>query len=210
MIQICVGWRQSQPMLPRFPKAQKLSDDKWQKAMFVAMHEVLPLEIHPPVHPIVEGKSSDFQREDRQIRPLTMKKHQAIAHFDTSSGRGATMESLTEKARELGRSMGKQKLEMLTAAINEAVAETGNEIKIKKGEITQEDIFRLLETGEDSFDENGNPTGHLICNPEFAAELALREKEWKDDQVFQRKVAEIGQKKRAAFNEREARRRLVD
>jgi hypothetical protein len=197
-------------MLPRFPNAQKITDDAWQKAMFAAMHEILPLEIHPPVQPIIEGKSSDFQREDRQIRPLQLKKQQATTHFDTSSGKGATLELLYEKARELGESIAKQQWGMIQAAVDEAVAETGNTIKIKKGNITQEDIYRILETTEANFDEAGQPTQRLVCGPELAQELALREEQWRHDAAFHSKVAEITQRKRADFNEREARRRLVD
>lgn len=197
-------------MLPQFPRAQKITDEARNKAMFAAMHEVLPLAIHPPVQAIIEGKTSDFQREDRQIKPLKIKTHRAVAHLDTSSGNGTTIGILNEKARELGHSMAKQKWEMLTAAVDEAVAETGNEVKIRIGQISQEDIIRMLETGEDNFDENGAPTGRLICSPALAEEFALRQEQWKDDASFQTKVAEIRRRKRAAFDEREARRRLVD
>jgi len=197
-------------MLPRFPNAQKTIDDAWFKRIWAATHESFPLDIHPPVKPIIEGKRSDFQREDRQIRPLKIEKHQAKTHLDTSDGKGATLEVLFQKAGELGESMAKQKWEMITRAIDEAVTETGNEVKIKKGSITQDDIFRMLETGQHIFDEDGNSTQQLVCSPDLAQELLLREVEWKDDKAFHTKVDEIKQRKKAEFNEREARRRLVD
>ena len=57
-------------MLPAFPKAQKILDDEWYKRMFTAKNKVFPTHIHPPVLAIIDGKTSDFQREDRQVKPL--------------------------------------------------------------------------------------------------------------------------------------------
>lgn len=174
------------------------------------MHRVFPLDVHPPVQPIIEGKRTDFQREDRQIRELRIQKHQAVTRFDTGSGKGATIEKMFQIADELGESMGKQKWKMITAAIDEAVAETGNELKIKKGNITQADIIRMAEMTVANFDETGTTTQKLICTPELAQELSLREAEWRHDKVFQAKLEEIKRRKKAEFDEREARRRLAD
>lgn len=63
-------------MLPSFPKCHKILNDEWAKRMFAAKNETFPLSLHPPVLPIVEGKRSDFQREDRTVKPLKIEKHQ--------------------------------------------------------------------------------------------------------------------------------------
>jgi hypothetical protein len=120
-----------------------------------------------------------------------------------------TFDDFFKKAEEAGEAMGKQMWELLTGVITEAVAETGNEVKIKKGNLTQEDMLRMIEAREHNFDEDGNPTGQLVCGSEFAEEVKRRAEEWQDDKEFLAKAVAITQRKRAEFNEREARRRLV-
>ena len=121
-----------------------------------------------------------------------------------------TLETFAEKAREAGEALGKQMWEMLTGALSEAAQETGNELKIKRGSLKQEDILRMLEMVQSRFDEHGNAAQQLICGSEFAEELRNHEAEWSEDEAFQAKLQELKNRKRAQFNEREARRRLVD
>src|SRR5438309_2224697 len=120
-------------MLPSFPKAQTLLNDEWNKRMFAAKSKVFPHHIHHPVLPIVEGKSSDFQREDRQVRPLRMEKHEVTVRHSIKDGKGMTLAMFYDKAKEAGEGLGKQMWEMLTGTIGEAVQETGNKLQIKKG-----------------------------------------------------------------------------
>jgi hypothetical protein len=197
-------------MLPSFPKAQKILDDVWHKQMFAAKAAVFPHEIHPPVLPIAECKQADFQREDRQVKPLKMKQHQLTVRHEIKEGKGLSLKELNEKAKELGEGLGKQMWETLTGAIEEAAAETGNEIKIKKGDLRQEHILKMLETRAENFDQDGNPAGQLICGSAFGEEIKNRMAEWSEDKEFQAKMTAITNRKKEEFNEREARRRLVD
>ena len=177
--------------------------------MFVAKGKIFPVHLHPPVLQIVEGKTSDFQRDDGIIKPLNIKRHSVQVEHRIEDGRGMTFDAFFKKAEETGEALGKEMWETITGAITESVAETGNEIKIKKGSFTQEDMLKMIEVREHNFDEDGNPTGQMVCGSELAKELKYRFEEWKDDKVFLAKVAAITQRKRAEFNEREARRRLV-
>ncbi|MDD5140022.1 MAG: hypothetical protein PHY43_07170 [Verrucomicrobiales bacterium] len=197
-------------MLPSFPKAQKILDEQRNKQMFAAKAKIFPHHIHPPVQPIIEGKQTDFQREDRKIKPLKIEPHRFTISIDTSSGKGLTLEVFNQKATELGEGMGKQMFQMLLGTIEEAVAETGNEVKVKKGDLKKEDILRLFEMGTHNFDEHGNPTGQFLCGSEFAQELTKHKDEWEQDKEFVAKVEEIKRRKKEEFNEREARRRLAD
>lgn len=177
--------------------------------MFAAKAKVFPTHIHPPVHPIIEGKTSDFQREDRQVKPLEMKHHSITVQHSIADGKGMSLETFDAKAKEVGEALGKQLYQSVLNAIDEAVKETGNEVKVKKGELKQADILKLLEMGHHNFDEQGNPTAQLICGSEFAEELKQHEAEWANDKEFQSKVEDVKKRKRAEFNEREAHRRLV-
>jgi hypothetical protein len=196
-------------MLPTFPKAQKILDEAWNKRMFAVKNEVFPLHMHPPVQPIVEGKDGDFQRDDGQVKPLKIERHQVTTQYQFKDGKGMSLDDFYGKAKEVGEGLGKQMWQMMTGVVDEAVKETGNEIKIKKGDLKKEDILRMLEMGTENFDEAGNPTRQLVCGLEFGEELKKRAAEWSADGEFMANVAEIRRRKKAEFDEREACRRLV-
>lgn len=178
--------------------------------MFAAKDKVFPREIHPAMHHVVEGKANDFQREDRKVKSIEMKLHSSTVEFSTADGRGMLLEDFDVKASELEEKFGKQLFRQMTSALDEAVDETGNEIKVKKGEFQQSDMLKLLEMREINFDARGNPTQQIICGHELAEEFENYEEEWAKDEEFQAQIRDIMRRKREEFNEREARRRLVD
>ncbi|SRR6266496_4979947 len=196
-------------MLPSFPKSQRILDDEWNKRMLATKYKIFPLELHPPVLQIIEGKNSDFQREDRTVKRLNIERHEVTVKLNTEDGKGMTLELFYKKAKEAGEGMGRDMWKIHTDAIEEAVAETGNEVKITKGNLTQENLLQILEMGQHNFDDQGNPTGQFVCGSEFMEEIKNREREWSQDRQFLAKVEEAKARKRAEFNEREARRRLV-
>ncbi|MEI2726118.1 MAG: hypothetical protein V9H26_22170 [Verrucomicrobiota bacterium] len=196
-------------MLPALPKAQKILDNEWNKRMFAAKDKVFPTHIHPPVLAIIEGKTGDFQREDRQVKPLEMKLHRVTAQHSVADGKGMSLSVFDSKAKEVGEALGKQFFESVLQGVNEAVKETGNVVKFKKGGLEQEDVIRMLEMMDQNFDENGNPTGQMIGGSEFIAELKKSEVEWANDKEFQARIKEVRMRKRLEFHEREACRRLV-
>lgn len=177
--------------------------------MFAKKNNTFPLELHPQVLRIVEGKDTDFERDDGKIKSFKMKLHSVSVQHQIANDRGMTLEEFRKKADEAGEKLGKDMWESITATITEAVAETGNEVKVKKDNLTQDDVLRMLEMRTHNFDEFGKPQGTLVCGSEFAAEVKQRVEEWKDDKDFHAKAQEIMRRKKAEFDEREARRRLV-
>ena len=175
-----------------------------------ARTQVFPQAVQPSTRTIIEGKHSDYQREDRQVKSLDIKLHQVTATFDTKDEKGMTAEVFEEKAREIGAGMGKQMWDMLFDAVKMATNETGNTMEIKNGEFGQEDILRMLDMTQHCFDDHGNPTNMLLLHPNVAEALKKREEEWARDHVFLAKLEEIKRRKKEEFDEREARRRLVD
>ena len=180
------------------------------KRMLSAKAEVFPEAVHPPVRPITEGKKSDFQREDREIRPLDPKLQKVSATFDTKEGKGMTLEIFEAKAKELGEALGKQMWSMMLGAVDEAVAETGNTVAIKDGRFTQENFLRMMEMTQHGFDDHGQPTNMLILSPAMEESLRKSEAEWQQDPTFKVRLDEVKRRKKEEFDEREARRRLVD
>lgn len=196
-------------MLPTFPKSQKILSDEWNQRMFAKKNDTFPLELHPPILQIVEGKDSDFERDDGKIKSFNIKLHSVSVRHQIENDRGMTLEEFRKKADEAGEGLGKDMWQSITETITQAVAETGNEVKVKKGNLTQDDMLKMLETRAHNFDEFGMPQGRLVCGSEFANEVKQRIEEWKDDKGFHAKAEEIIRRKKAEFNEREARRRLV-
>lgn len=121
-----------------------------------------------------------------------------------------TVEEFYGNAKEAGEGLGKEMWQMFTGSIAEAAEETGNKTTFKKGNLTQEDLIRMLEQVQQNFDEFGNPTARFICGSEVAKEMKMRDREWRGDKAFQAKLAELRERKKAEFNEREARRRLAE
>ena len=197
-------------MLPAFPSAQKIANDEFQKRIFAAKAEIFPLDLHPPNHLIVEGKSSDYQRDDGVVKPVEMKRHEVSVMVDTKDGKGLTLDMFDQKARELGEGMGKQFWESITAAMDECVKETGNTLTIKKGEFKKEDFLKFLDMGEHSFDENGKLQNTFVMGSSMFEEFKKCQAEWNNDPDFTMRVEDILRRKREEFNEREARRRLVE
>jgi len=139
-----------------------------------------------------------------------MKLQQTTLERSIEHGKGMTLDEFSTTAKECGEEIGKKMFQSVIEVINEAVKETGNEVKIKRGELKRENVLQMLETAQQNFDEKGNPTGQLICGSEFAEELKRHKDEWENDKEFMAKVEELKKRKKAEFDEREARRRLVD
>lgn len=197
-------------MLPTFPKSDKILNDEWHKQMFAAKDETFPLHMHPPVLHMVEGKTSDFQREDRKIEPTTMNHLQVQVEHKVEDDKGMTLEAYFAMAAKAGKDMGKKFWERTLQVVEAAVKETGNEVKISAGNLTQQNMLQMLEITQQNFDELGKPTSQFVCGSEFLEEIKKRNEEWKNDTEFQAKVEEIKVRKKVEFDEREARRRLVE
>jgi hypothetical protein len=89
-------------MLPAFPKAEKILGEEWNKRMLAAKDKIFPLHIHPPVHAIIEGKTSDFERDDRQVKPFKLKPHSISVQYSIADGKGLSLEVFDSKAKEAG------------------------------------------------------------------------------------------------------------
>src|SRR4030095_6298744 len=128
-------------MLPSFPKAQKILNAAYNSLILAARATVVPPHMHPRVRPLMEGKRSDCQREDRTIKELKPKLHKVEVTAD-ATGKGMTREVFETMARELGEGAGREMWKHMLESIDEAVSETGNTLAIKHGEFTKDDFLR--------------------------------------------------------------------
>jgi hypothetical protein len=178
--------------------------------MFAAKAEIVPLAVHPAVHPILEAKRSSFQRDDGLIRDFSPKKHEVKSSYSVADGKGMTLESFDASAKELGEGLGRQFWQQLFAAVEEATDATGNQVKISNGEITREAYLQMIAKTAHGFDEQGKPTNMFILSPEVGKKLEAQHAEWSKDPAFTAEVAAIQRRKKEEWDEREARRRLVE
>lgn len=178
--------------------------------MWAAKAAALPPSVHPAIYAIVEGKVSDFERDDGQIRRTAMKRRQVQSSSKIEDDKGLSSEAFMKSAQEMGTALADEIFKTIVEGVEEAVKETGNEITIKKGQLAKEDFLRMIEMTNHGFDDAGKSTNVFMVSPEMADQLVKAESEWKADKEFTAKFEEVKRRKREEFDEREARRRLVD
>ena len=197
------------PMLPQFPKTKALLTEHWNESFLAGERERLPDTLHPPSRQIIEGKQSSYQREDRKVVPLELLKHIVEGTVEVSDGKGMAFEKFLATAKKFGRELGDKILKSLFGMIEKATKETGNVVKTS-GQFSKADFLKVIDMTEHSFDERGNPTNIFVASPALIDDLLRQQEEWESDEEFQQQVAEIRRQKKEAFDERTARRRLVD
>ena len=197
-------------MLPRFPQSQKTLDTAYQKKIFEARALIIPHAVHPRTLPIAEGKESNFQQIDGAIRPVEFKNQIASANFEVKDGKGMTREQFLFNANQLGEQLGEAMLRLVLGTIYEAADQSGNIINLNGGEFSKDDFLKIIEGTPHGFDRNGESTNVLLVSPKIGDLLKAKEAEWSKDSVFVERVNVIKRKKREEFDEREARRRLVE
>jgi hypothetical protein len=81
----------------------------------------------------------------------------------------------------------------------------------KIGELKFEQILEVWEKMEIDFDGDGKPRWPtIVLQPDAQAEIRAKLPKWHEDPEFRKKWEELIERKRKEFDEREARRRLVD
>ena len=197
-------------MLPRFPKSEKLAWETFNKRIFAARARASPASMGISQLKVPEGRTNDYQRVDGEIRPLDLKLHRVEGTFDFSDGKGLlSLDALLARADGIGEKLGTEESRELLNAMSEATQETGNVVVVEDGKLTQEVYLKLISIPEENFDENGQSTSQLFLGAEMLETFKRFELENVHDKAFQEQIAAIKEQKRAAFDQREARRRLV-
>jgi hypothetical protein len=192
-------------MLPEFPKARRAMNEMWNKALFTALHHGDPLVAGIQVRVQKEGHAAAIGAED-----IKYEKHSVTFSFPTRDAQGMTPDEFFGMASKLGMEMAGEQAKTLIEALRNP-SPYGQPFEWKKGELRFEQILDVWRKMEARFGDDGKPIWPtMLLPPEARAELEQKLPQWLNDPECQRMWAELITVKRKEFDEREARRRLVD
>jgi hypothetical protein len=192
-------------MLPEFPTAQEAIQKAWNEGFFKALGLSDPLVAQVEVRVQKEGTKAFIGNTEIQFKKAHVE-HQ----WKPENGKGIPFDDFFARAESLGQEMAKQQ----AAICFEALSTPGPHNAVFKGSDSAfcfEDFLSSLEGMEIDFDEAGMPKWPAaFVGGEAFASLRMNRKAWSLTEERQRRLAEFVERKRKDFDERKARRRLVD
>jgi hypothetical protein len=194
-------------MLPEFPVAHDAIQKIWNEAFFKALSGSDPLISEIEVRTQKEGRRAFIGDEEIQYKSAHVE-HQ----WKPESGKGIPFAEFVARAKQLGAEMAKQQAAICFKVLS--VPGPRNAVFEKKkteGPFSFDDFLSSLEKMEIDFDAVGMPkwpTGYF--DAETIASIRNNSGAWQMTDERNRRLADFVEEKKKEFNEREARRRLVD
>ncbi len=190
-------------MLPEFPRAHEAIQKVWNKLMFAALGFSDPLMSQIPIRPQKEGNRAAFGDS-----PITYQKKSVSYKWSPEVGQGIPTEKFFEMPLELGKQMAQKQAKAVFTLIEKPTPHTGT-IRKEEGPLDLDFWISKMESFEINFDENGIPLWPKFFLSEDAL-VEIRQSMGSPTPEQVQKLAELVAQKRREFDEREARRRLVD
>jgi hypothetical protein len=191
-------------MLPELPKARRAMFDLWMRQVFFGFdkgaHRVSNLRVHNQR----EGNSARIGDSQIDYRKIS-----ATYSHPKRFAEGMTSDEFIRSARELGDSLGKQRLEGITDEL-ERNPNSGAVAFDLKTPITFDSFLVLVGKVRIDFDSNGAAILPEFNDERVQAKIIQDLKVWLQNPEFSTRWDTLIQQKRKDFNEREAHRRLVD
>lgn len=130
--------------------------------------------------------------------------------FPSKDAEGMSIEEFVGGAIDIGRQMGEQQARHMFEVMKQPTLHS-RAVSWKVGEATFDDILNTWSNMQIDFGPDGLPQWpQIVVSPEAHAELAQKMPQWLKDAECRRKWAELTNQKRKDWDEREARRKLVD
>jgi hypothetical protein len=191
-------------MLPEFPRAQEAIQKVWNKLMFVALGFSDPLMSQIPVRPQKEGNRAAWGDS-----PVAYKKKKSVSYkWSPEVGKGIPTDKFFGMPVELGKEMALKQAKDVFTLIEKPTPYTGT-IGKDEGPVNLDLWISKMDSFEINFDERGVPRWpQFFLTEEARAEIVQSMNSPTPEQV--QKLSDLVTKKRKEFDEREARRRLVD
>jgi hypothetical protein len=201
-------WHGSAPrvafaMLPEFPRGHEAIQKVWNKLMFAALGFSDPLMSQIPIRPQKEGNRAAWGDS-----PITYKKKSVSYKWSPELGKGIPTETYFGMPLELGKEMALKQAKDVFTLIETPTPHTGT-IGKDEGPLNLDLWISKMDSFEINFDENGVPLWpQFFLTKDAQAEIVQSMRSPTPEQL--QKLSELVAKKRREFDEREARRRLVD
>lgn len=185
--------------------------DTFFNEVFGGRREASPLLSQIRSHPQKEGMEASYEQEDGKIVTVEYQKASVQYELKFEEGRGLSPSDFLDRAREIGREIGKQMEMHLLQSVGSATEEVGNVVAMDFAEIQFEQWLELHEKMLTDFDETGKPSCKtLVCSPEFQAKIAASLEKWETDPEKVAAFRAVMAKQKEAYDAREACRRMVD
>jgi len=186
-------------------------EDAFSKELFRGMWGACPLLKEIRVRPQTEGKEASYQREDGKIVEMNYQLRRVEGRWKPEDARGLSPEDFLQAAASLGEIMGQKMMADLLGAVSNATEEVGNVVSCEGKGLTFEKFLEVVTNVHTEFDAQGRPNVKtFVASPEACQQFEKNLKEWTSDPVKRAALEQVTEQHRKAFNEREARRRMVD
>jgi len=115
------------------------------------------------------------------------------------------------RVKQIAREIGGQQSQMFIKKMDEVTQRTGNVVNAKARPLSPQLILEALEKIAIDFDELGNPIfPSLVVSPQQYEKIKKDFPKWESDLDFRKKQAELIEKKRKEWLDRESNRKLAD
>jgi hypothetical protein len=197
-------------MLPDFPKQKRHIEHLLQEGLMQRMLKD-PLVGMIPRTPLYEGSALRTHSPEGYEDTVPLQEHgfeTVIPHDElVEKGPDAYFARLDEVAQQM---LDAQK-KMLIAKLEEVTAQTGNVFDARGKPFSPEMLLDAMEKIDVEFDDTGEPQKQsILMNPVMYASVKDKLAEWDKDPELLKRHAEVIEKKRKEWLDRENNRKLVD
>lgn len=190
-------------MLPEFPKARESMSDLWIREVFNSFNKGRHPIGNVRTKPQREGESARFGDEQ-----IDYKKISASYEFCKQT-HGLSYQEFIASARQMGDSLAEQRLTGIIEHLRKNPIPGAAAFDFS-GPITFERFFDLCSKVEFRFAKDNSVILPEFNNPIVDAEISAQLEHWLAEPDAKSRWEELLRLKRKEFDEREARRRLVD
>jgi hypothetical protein len=179
--------------------------EAWNHALFAAFHAADPFIANIPVR--IQKEGNTFLLGGGEI---AYKKGSATSSFPIRDAEGMSLEEFLRTATELGSALGKQRAKAVFEGMSAEPSIHAMPLKWD-GTLTFDFLLDSWAKLQIDFDAKGEPIApQFLLNAPAYAELKANLPKWLENPEFRQRWGELLARKRREFDEREARRRLVD
>jgi len=193
-------------MLPDFPKARRHMNDLWNRCMFAGLNGTDPVLNDMQVRVQKEGHAASYGGGEMEYKTCKVE-----FKFDARNAQGMTREEFLGIPFKMGAQMAEQQIRHVFVEVAKEPTPHSTSMSWPTGHFTPDVFLKAWESMEINFDDQGIPKWPTaVLSPEAMVEVEAKMPEWLADPECQQRWAELVERKRKEFHEREARRRLVE
>ncbi len=196
-------------MLPDFPDLKKKLARRI-RARMKAVHasHTAPLSAAGMIH-IPEGDRVMSIDEDGLESEIPMKQHRVTVTITDDEVETLTTEEMIRRFDNAAQQMATQTGKTFIESLDRSVQSVRNVVNYH-GKITADDLFAMYEKVQIDFDEQGRPElPTLVCGKKMYSELTDLLPELDDNPAMRERLAQIIERKREEWRDRESSRKLV-